>query len=84
MMVTPGLYEISVGMFVRLAPLVTVQVNGENVLQLKGKKGTKPHVLGDIAGHTLSDFIALPARARIQITYSGEPGAEGFLHLRKL
>ena len=30
------------------------------------------------------DFIALPARARISISYSGDVGAEGFLGLRKL
>lgn len=35
-------------------------------------------------GLTLIDFIALPARARISISYSGDVGAEGFLGLRKL
>ncbi len=30
------------------------------------------------------DFVALPPRARISVSYSGEPEAEGFLSLRKL
>jgi hypothetical protein len=35
-------------------------------------------------GLTLIDFVALPAKARIAISYSGEAGAEGFFGLRKL
>jgi len=30
------------------------------------------------------DFISLPPRARISISYSGEQEVEGFLGLRKL
>jgi len=33
---------------------------------------------------TLVDFICLPERAKVSVTYSGEEGAEGFLALRKL
>jgi hypothetical protein len=39
---------------------------------------------GNLTGLTLIDFIALPAKARVSISYSGEPGAEGFFGLRKL
>jgi hypothetical protein len=39
---------------------------------------------GNLTGLTLIDFIALPAKARISISYSGEAGAEGFFGLRKL
>ena len=53
------------------------------------------HSAGNLTGLTLIDFIALPARARITISYSGTSGtstkmdlhqkcAEGFLGLRKL
>jgi len=71
-------------------------VNGEAVLSAvnsssyvihhsSGKlKGMSKHSSGNLAGLTLIDFIALPARARISISYSGELGAEGFLGLRKL
>lgn len=30
------------------------------------------------------DFVVLPARARISITYTGEAGSEGFLSLKRL
>lgn len=35
-------------------------------------------------GLTLIDFIVLPARARISVTYTGEIGGEGFLGLKRL
>jgi hypothetical protein len=35
-------------------------------------------------GLTLVDYICLPERSRIAISYSGEEGAEGFLGLRKI
>lgn len=37
-----------------------------------------------VTGVTLIDFIALPARARLSVSYSGDSAAEGFLGLRKL
>ena len=46
-----------------------------------GKGG---HTSGNLTGLTLVDFIALPAKARVSISYSGESGAEGFFGLRKL
>ena len=30
------------------------------------------------------DFLVLPSRARISIAYTGEPGGEGFLGLKRL
>ena len=47
-------------------------------------KGASRHSAGNLAGLTLIDFIALPARARLSLSYSGDLGAEGFLGLRKL
>jgi len=44
----------------------------------------KQHHAGNLTGLTLIDFIALPAKARVSISYSGEQGAEGFFGLRKL
>ena len=44
----------------------------------------KQHHAGNLTGLTLIDFIALPAKARVSISYSGEAGAEGFFGLRKL
>jgi len=37
-----------------------------------------------ITGLSLIDFIALPGRARISISYNGDVGGEGFFGLRKL
>ena len=36
------------------------------------------------AGLTLLDFLALPPKARVAISYQGDEGGEGFLGLRKL
>jgi hypothetical protein len=33
---------------------------------------------------TLVDFVALPARARLSVSFDGDKPAEGFLNLRKL
>lgn len=94
--VAPGLYEITFGFYSNKKPTIQVLVNGETILSAvnsssyvihhsSGKlKGTGKHSAGNLTGLTLSDFIALPARARISISYSGEAGAEGFLGLRKL
>ena len=32
----------------------------------------------------MMDFIVIPARARLSVSYTGEYGAEGFLGLRRL
>ena len=42
------------------------------------------HSAGNITGLTLLDFIALPARARISLTFGCESAGEGFFNLRKL
>lgn len=42
------------------------------------------HSAGNVTGLTLLDFIALPARARVSITYTCDGSGEGFLNLRKL
>lgn len=42
------------------------------------------HPAGNVTGLTLIDFLALPPKARIAITYNGEDGGEGFISLKKL
>lgn len=42
------------------------------------------HSAGNVTGLTLLDFVALPARARLSLTFSGEGHGEGFFSLRKL
>ena len=51
-------------------------------MALGGKKSDMSS--SGVIGLTFSDYIALPARARLSLSYNGEPGAEGFLGLRKL
>ncbi|CAG9318475.1 unnamed protein product [Blepharisma stoltei] len=94
--VAPGLYEIMIGFYARKKPTIQILVNGEPILTAinsasyavhhsSGKlRSVGNHSNGNIAGLTLIDFIALPARARITIIYNGELHAEGFLGLRKL
>lgn len=50
----------------------------ENKISNLGK-----HSAGNVTGLTLLDFVALPARARLSLTFQGEHG-EGFFSLRKL
>ena len=56
---------------------------GGAVASSAGNNGGK-HANGNLTGLTLVDFIALPAKARVSISYSGEHGAKGFFALRKL
>jgi hypothetical protein len=97
----PGLYEIALGFFCQKKPTVQVLVNGETILTCVNSASYVIHhgsgkltnggkqCVGNMTGLTLIDFIALPARARISISYSSSSGAnkekvEGFMSLRKL
>mmetsp|Transcript_23603 Transcript_23603/g.23285 ORF Transcript_23603/g.23285 Transcript_23603/m.23285 type:complete len:127 (-) Transcript_23603:29-409(-) len=95
--VAPGLYELSLGFYSKKTPVAIVYVNGEAVLTLNNSKqstGTMgkenkvsnvgKHSQGNITGLTLMDFVALPARARISVTYQNEGVGEGFISLRKI
>ena len=94
--VAPGLYQIILGFYSRKKPTIQVLVNGEPIMSAvnsssyvvhhsSGKlKPVASHPNGNIAGLTMIDFIALPARARISIGYTGEIHSEGFIGLRKL
>ena len=95
--VAPGLYEINFGFFSSKQPTVQVLVNGEPILSAvntssyvihhssgKLKPSGKTHPDGNLTGLTMIDFIALPARARVTLSYKGENRCEGFLGLRKL
>ncbi|CAI2385185.1 unnamed protein product [Moneuplotes crassus] len=96
MTVAPGLYEITFGFFSKKKPTVQLLVNGEPCLSAvnnasyvihhsSGKlKSSNKHKEGNITGLTLIDFVALPARARISVSFKGESTSEGFMGLRKL
>ena len=83
---TPGLYEIFFGFFSGKKPQIQLLVNGEAVIidtSAEGKVWGR-HRDGNIVGTALTDYVALPARARISVTYSGPRIVEGFISLRKL
>jgi len=94
--IAPGLYELTMGFFTKKKPTVQLLVNGEPVLSAvnsasyvihhsSGKlKSVGKHSAGNITGLTLIDFISLPPKARIAVSYNGDPEVEGFLGLRKL
>ncbi len=95
--VAPGLYEINFGFYSTKQPTIQVLVNGEPILSAvnnssyviphssgKLKSTGKQHSAGNLTGLTMIDFISLPARARVSVSYSGERKCEGFLGLRKL
>jgi hypothetical protein len=101
--VAPGLYEITLGFFCQKKPTVQVLVNGETILTCVNSASYVIHhssgklsnggkqCMSNMTGLTLIDFIALPARARVSISYSGQGASkgesirvEGFMGLRKL
>lgn len=94
--VAPGLYEVMFGFYSKKKPTVQLLINGEPILSAVNNasyvihhssgrlKGVSPHSSGNITGLTLIDFLALPARSRLSISYTGDSNAEGFFGLRKL
>lgn len=42
------------------------------------------HSAGNVTGLTMLDFIALPARARLSLTFVCDSPGEGFFNIRKL
>jgi hypothetical protein len=76
--------------------MVQVLINGEPVLSAinnssyvthhsSGRLTTVgEHPAGNVTGLTCIDFLSLPSRAKVSITYSGEERAEGFMSLKRL
>ncbi|KAL4493978.1 hypothetical protein ABPG72_021995 [Tetrahymena utriculariae] len=95
LVVAPGLYEVTLGFFAKKKPTIQILINGEPIMSAvntasyvmhhsSGKIKDIKHSAGTITGLTLVDFIILPARARISLTYTGEFGGEGFFGLKRL
>ena len=91
-----GLYEINIGFYADKKPMVQIMVNGEVIIsainsnsfvihQSSGgrMKGSGKTSFGNVTGLTMVDFIILPDKAKLSITYTGEEGI-GFLGLKKL
>ena len=89
----PGLYEISACFYANRRPTLQLIINGDVIISVKDHPEYFPnrHVVyhssrsqGAITGLSLHEFLSLPARSRLTLTYAGERGGEGFLALRKL
>jgi hypothetical protein len=48
------------------------------------KSSESSHPAGNITGLTLVDFLALPPKARVALSYRGDMEVEAFVSLRKL
>ena len=92
--VVPGLYQVSLGFFTDATPSVHLLVNGEPVLasinhphDKVGAPGASSvrrgrHSAGNVTGWTAIEFLALPARAQLSVTYEGEFSRVLFSFLR--
>ena len=91
-----GLYEINMGFYADKKPMVQIMINGEVVISAINSnsfvihqspggrmKGTGKTSFGNVTGLTMVDFIILPDKAKLSISYTGEEGI-GFLGLKKL
>ena len=91
---------MSFGFYSKKTPVVKIYVNNEIVMTLtkdgNGKvdgasqgatnmiSNVGKHSAGNIVGLTLNEYMALPARARITLSFECDNFGEGFFQLRKL
>ena len=93
-MSAPGLYALSFGFYSKRQPKVNILVNNEIAMTVGGGTAQSPntsaittvgrHSAGNICGLTINEYVALPARARISLSFECEHIGEGFFQLRKL
>ena len=84
--VASGLYEVFFAVFSWKQPRLELLVNGEPVFMEFNTLGKAwgRHSDGSVLAASVHDYITLPAKARISLTFAGESGAEGVLGLKKL
>ncbi|QDZ24209.1 hypothetical protein HOP50_12g67460 [Chloropicon primus] len=92
----PGLYEINFCFFARKKPVLQLLVNGEAVIESNNVSsyiahrasgswvGVGRHSTGCVTGLSLVEFLSLPPKARVSVTYQGDDNVQGFLGLRKI
>ena len=90
----PGLYALSFGFYSKRPPIVKILVNNEVAMTVLGGNSNCSnnaaittvgrHSAGNITGLTLNEYVALPARARISLSFECDQLGEGFFSLRKL
>ncbi|EKX34336.1 hypothetical protein GUITHDRAFT_80649, partial [Guillardia theta CCMP2712] len=94
--VLPGLYCIELGFFSRKRPSARVHVNGEPAITIGSSPAHVTYHAGsrllssgrytnsNLTGLTHVDFLVLPSKSRVSLSYQGDEDAEGFLTLKKL
>ena len=92
-----GLYEINCAFYNDKKPNIQIMINGEVILsainsnsyvvhQSNGGrlKGIGKTSFGNVTGLSMIDYIMLPDKAKLQISYVGDEGGIGFVGLKKL
>ncbi|KDO30602.1 hypothetical protein SPRG_04501 [Saprolegnia parasitica CBS 223.65] len=83
----PGLYMLQAGFFTDYNPTIHIVVNGEPALVVPSSKSDGRrlrHSAGNVTGVSVCEFLALPPRARLTISYDIDERAQACLTLRKL
>ena len=90
----PGLYALSFGFYSKRPPVVKILINNEVAMTVAAGNNQNAsaatittvgrHSAGNITGLTLNEYVALPARARISMSFECDQLGEGFFSLRKL
>jgi hypothetical protein len=88
LVVKGGLYQISLGFFTTNRPTIQVLINGETVLSSLNSTFSVHHThklrkSSIIPGLTTNDYLEIPERSRVSVSFSGEDCFEGFIELKK-
>eukprot|EP00817_Percolomonadidae_sp_ATCC50343_P006766 CAMPEP_0117418398 /NCGR_PEP_ID=MMETSP0758-20121206/191_1 /TAXON_ID=63605 /ORGANISM="Percolomonas cosmopolitus, Strain AE-1 (ATCC 50343)" /LENGTH=615 /DNA_ID=CAMNT_0005198885 /DNA_START=23 /DNA_END=1866 /DNA_ORIENTATION=+ len=95
LVVQPGLYEVQFGFYGKKLPVVELHINGQSVLAAgvnkssnviytrNSKTSSRSPSTHMVTGLSHTDFIAIPAKARVAISYNGgfSDKGEGFIGL---
>ncbi|EGR31387.1 hypothetical protein IMG5_110920 [Ichthyophthirius multifiliis] len=92
-----GFYQIYLAFFAKKKPTIQILINGEPIMSAvntssyvlhhsSGKLKDIKHTNGNVTGLTLIDFLNLPNKCKISVTFSGENSLEnlGFITLKKI
>lgn len=80
-----GIYELTIGVYSEDSPSLQLILNGDPVLTKTGDSQTIiKHSNKTISVISIIEFLCIPKKTRISISYSGESRGEGFMGLRKL
>ena len=82
----PLLLAFAVILAATSAPVVSFAQSGrdpEADARRQEEAASKKRKQKEVIGVRLTEYLMLPPRARLSITYNGEHGAEGFLNLKR-